>query len=144
MPSKLEITASLNKPSYSKQEVTHLVNSVSENKARWNPKIIKRGDVFGVAMGNKIRPVVAFKVVGQVVYAIPLTTTNNEMVLCESAGSRFAIVEEGHGEYFSHGVICSTVEFAKNNFLWVYDNNKALSTAIKQLKLTLRKVVGKL
>ena len=131
MPSKKEIIetvdGTVNKPSYSKQEVKALITSVS-NGNMGQPSKLKKGDVYLSSVGAKVRPVVISKVVDDMVIGIPLSTTEDQLNLC-GFKSRFM------GEhYFSKQVLVSTYDHAMKNFCGVFDNNVDLNKAIKLMK----------
>ena len=132
MPTKKSIIFDLThspKQSYSPSEVRSLVNSVNMIKEPARPPLrLKKGDVYVSYVGAKKRPVVICKVIGDIVIGVPLSTTENELNLMKSK-SRFF----GDG-YFSKQFVTSTYEFAMENFTGVYDNEKLLRKAIKELK----------
>lgn len=93
------------------------------------PSKLRKGDVFLGYSGKKSRPCVVCKVLkdGTVTY-IPLTGSENVHCLTESK-SRFF----GEGCFSKTFDVC-TEEYATENFIGVYDNNKLLNKAIKTLK----------
>lgn len=129
MPTKEETIDRIDKegkPTYSAAQVKHYVMGV---KSSFNvPDTIKKGDIFTMFGGTKSRPFVVIKVVKSVVYCIPLSTTENELNLFKIS-SRFT-----GDEFFTRGIMCATLQYVKDNFTGVLDNNKALNQAIKQMK----------
>lgn len=131
MPSKkelFELIESMGKTSFTKGEVKEFVHSVSGTRAERYPNIFKKGDMVSNGVGVKKRPCVVVKVCREMLYMIPLSSTKDVLNMCESK-SRF--MEDG---YFSAGMSVVTVEYAQENFIGVYDNNKLLNIAIKKLK----------
>lgn len=90
--------------------------------------------------GTKPRPNVIIKIIDGMCYGIPLTSTQDFMVLCESNTSRFFTIE-GKPTFFSLGMSVVTMEYAMDNFLGVFDDNKGLRFAKNELKLRLKKVL---
>lgn len=129
MPDKLSVVASLIDKNYTKTEVSHLLNSVCFKLPP--PKFFRRGDVIR-ADTTKPRPAVIIKIVNNLVYAMPLTSTEDEMNLCPS-NSRF-FYKGDKQMYFSHGIMAFKVSYAMDNFLGIYDDNKGLRLAINELK----------
>jgi hypothetical protein len=112
-----------------KNQVLHHLNSVtSVTTETKKPKYLKKGDIIKAMGGWKVRPCVVIKVDKDIVYAIPLSTTEDGINLCE-ANSRF-LTEN----YFSKSIISVTKENALKNFVGVYDNPKNLNEAIKKVK----------
>ena len=129
MPDKLTVVANLSDKNYTKTEVTHLINSICFKVPP--PITFKRGDVIR-ADTSKPRPTVIINIIGDLVYTIPLTSTEDSMNLCKS-NSRF-FNKDGKQMYFSHGILVYKIAYAMDNFLGVYDDNKSLRLAIKELK----------
>ena len=124
MPSKLEILTSLNKSSYSKEEVSYLVNSVKHLNT---VEIVgvKKGDVYTDKVGSKMRPCVVFRVYNNIAYSFPLSTTEDELNLC-AVSSRFL----PDTKFISRGICVAKVEHVKTGFICTLDNNKQLNEAI--------------
>lgn len=118
------IINSLNKDNYGKKEVIHLITHMSSRLHC--PDIIKKGDVY-ISTHFKPRPHVIIKVCKDKVYSIPLTTTNNEFVLCK-CNSRFFTES-----YFSNQLTMVKISYFKNNFIGIYDNTRHLNKVIIQL-----------
>ena len=103
-------------------------------KSTTRPTSIRKGDVIVSFEGVKSRPSVVVNVLkDRTVLYIPLTSTENVHCLSESK-SRFF----GEGCFCKAFSVC-TEEFAIEHFVGVYDNNKLLNQAIKQLKEYLNK-----
>lgn len=130
MPSKEDVLESLTKKEYSLFEVKALVSSVRLGS---QPNTVKKGDVFVDRVGKKSRPCVVYKVVGLLAYAIPLSTTEDELTLCTKRVSRFENVQEGKS-FFSKGIVVSKTEYVKENFCFVYEHKREIDNAVKQLK----------
>lgn len=132
MPSKEQIITSLNKTSYSKSEVQHLINSINSIQSLREPKIdyIKKYDYFlyESATNVKSRPFVVVKVLKDTVIAIPLSTTKDALNLIPS---RSRILKEG---YFSKQFLTVHKEVAIKNWVGIYDNTKLVDKAVKSLK----------
>jgi len=136
MPTREELMIlidSTEKDKYTKGEVKSFVNSVKmiESVA---PTSFRKGDVIANGVGAKKRPIVVINIVGDVMYGIPLSTTQDCMNLCEASSRFFG------SQYFSKGVSVVTVEYAKDNFLGVYDNPKSLNQAIELMKQEISKL----
>lgn len=99
------------------------------------PSYLKKGDVILKTVGGKRRPCVIIKVLAEMVIILPLTSSENIHNLCESR-SRF--FREG---WFSNTYDVEEIKWAKMNFIGVYDNNKDLNNAIKQLRIFITKNV---
>lgn len=130
MPTKKELMGiidSQKKEMFTKGEVKTFINSVLTADSK-SPKSFKKGDVIANGVGAKTRPIVIIKVVGSLLYGIPLSTTKDELNMSESK-SRF--MEDG---YFSKGISVVTFEYAIENFIGVYDNMKLLNNAISLMK----------
>lgn len=115
---------------YSGKEVRHLVHSCPERPCKTSPTQLRKGDVYRHNQ-MKGRPVVIIKVTKDKVWGISLSTTQDSMNMCES-NSRFF-----RGQYFCYGLHSAPIDYALENFLGVFDNNKSLNKAIKQLALNL-------
>ena len=130
MASKQEIhdlIDSTSKTSYTKGEVKSFIQSVG-GAQYGRPRYLKKGDVVSNGVGAKKRPCVVVKVDKDFVYAIPLSTTEDELSLCASS-SRF--FDNG---WFTRGVSVVSTDYAIDNFIGVYDNIKLLNKAIKLTK----------
>ena len=110
-------------PSFSKSQCVAFVRGV--RKESNPPSKLRKGDVYGWNGGAKVRPCVIIKVLADVVYGIPMSTTEDEMNLMPY-NSRFF----GNG-WYSRAIECSKHQFVKDNFLGVHDNPKELNKAIK-------------
>lgn len=116
---------------FSSKQVKHIITTASYKSVRPmnKPNKIKKGDVIRLPQGSKTRPCVVTKVLkDRTVLFIPLTSTENVHCLTEFK-SRF--FEEG---CFTKSFSVCTEEFALENFVGIFDNNKDLNIAIKTLK----------
>ncbi len=92
------------------------------------PTVIKRGDVFTTYQGKKSRPVVVIKKVKDRIAYIPLTSGVN-IHSTVIFNSRF------YGEgYFTFCVDVCTEEYARNHFIGIFDDRKALREATTVIK----------
>lgn len=131
MPTKEEIIAELRgskRDIFTTKEIINLVDSV-KLRNEIIPTVLKKGDVV-IVNYNKKRPAVVIKVLKEKegCLVIPLSTTEDELNLCES-DSRFL----GPG-FFSKSVVTLKYEYARTNFICCYDNIKLLNAAIQKLK----------
>jgi len=136
MPTREElmnIIDSSRKDEFTKGEVKSYINSVKMLEAV-APTSFRKGDVIANGVGAKKRPIVIVSVVGDVMYGIPLSTTQDCMNLCEASSRFFG------SQYFSKGLSAVTVDYAKDNFLGVYDNPKSLNQAIELMKQEINKL----
>lgn len=131
MPNKDEVIEGLSKSTYSIGEVKNLVNSVSTKVI---PDTFKKGDVFRASAGDKVRPCVAVKVTSEVVFAIPLTHENG---VFRSVPYKSRMWGEG---YISKALITIGADKARDSFIGVFDQPRALNDAIKQLKQEVSKI----
>jgi hypothetical protein len=134
MSSRAEVLAKVTPTStYIGTKVKEFINEVTCDNDYTAPLIFKKGDVIRVRIqkdgSSKPRPSVIVKVHKDYVVSIPLTTTNDINVLCENTGSRF--FKEG---FFTNTYVVTSIEKAKEDFLGIYDSNKSLNNAIKNLK----------
>lgn len=133
MPNREKTLASLNQPTYSQATVRTLITQLT-TLGEGAPSVLKKGDVYHAQVGAKYRPAVIVKVLPSVVYSIPLTHEDGEFSLHPS-DSRFF----GEG-FFCNQLLSSTVEYAKSQFIGVYDNMKAVNEALKLLKEQVKKL----
>lgn len=132
MPPKEEIISSIEERKYSAPEVRHLVNSVKvTGNPQGEPAKVKIGDVFIHDFGLKRRPlaVISVRETDNIVIAVPLTTTEDELALYAYT-SRF--FKSG---WFTNQLVTARLSDAKENFAGVLDN----PTAIKEVKKELKK-----
>lgn len=138
MSSKAEVIAKIiNTSTYIGTAVKTFINEVHCEERLQPPSIFKKGDVIRVRVNNtsdKARPSVIIRVFAEYVISIPLSTCEDLNNLCESTGSRF--LKEG---WFCNIYLVSPISYANENFLGIYDNNKSLNNAIKELKLFINK-----
>ncbi len=134
MASKESVLEGLKEKNYSFSEIKHIIGMITcvEN---CSPSVFKKGDVFIQRVGVKKRPVVIIYSDEELVYGIPLSTTQDELNLCESK-SRFF----GEG-YFAKQLVSAPLDYVRHNFGGVYDSPKVLNTAIKELKKITEKVL---
>lgn len=92
------------------------------------PSEIRKGDIFISGSGVKKRPCVIIKIKKGMVFALPLTSTENVNNLVPYK-SRFL----GEG-WFSNNYIVTSEEHVRNNFVGVFDNTKCLNEGIKALR----------
>jgi len=98
-------------------------------KSIQKPNIIKKGDCLIVQEGAKTRPGIVVKVLSdRTIIYIALTSTENVHCLTPYKNRFF-----GEG-CFSRSFSVCTEEYALNNFVGVFDDNKTLNKAIKDLK----------
>lgn len=121
---KKQVIDSLGKSTYTKAEVVHLLTSVTGAAI---PSTLKKGDII-VVNYNKRRPAIVIKVIGDVVYSVTLTSSENEFAFTPYS-SRFL----GSG-FISSTIITCTIEQALENFVGVFDSPKQLNKVIKELK----------
>lgn len=124
----------------SKNDVLHHLKTITQiekgdqtntSTPKFKPKHLKKGDIIKNGVAFKVRPCVVIKVEKDIVYSIPLSTTENSNNLCETK-SRFF-----ENSYFSKSIVSNTIEVALKNYTGIYDNSKHLNKVIKQLKETL-------
>jgi hypothetical protein len=127
MPFKSEVLETITKPTYSQKEVRILVNSVTSS-IKSAPEYFKKGDVFYTGVGTKRRPAIVVKVLKDRVFAIPVTHEDGIFSLL-TFHSRFL----GDG-YLTNNIVSANILYVRENFLGVFDNNKALNQGIKLLK----------
>lgn len=127
MPTKQELIESLDKPSYGMKEVKHLLHSVANTRVN-PPSVLKKGDVFAMGLCGKVRPLVIVKVRNELVYAIPISSTQDALNLGPATSRFFGV------GYFTRSIQCQTVEKAKEHFIGVYDNPRNLNDAIEALR----------
>lgn len=136
MPTKKELMSlidGMSKTEFTKGEVKSFINSVNTTDSM-PPTEYRKGDVIANGVGAKKRPMVVISIVGNMMYGIPLSSTQDEFNLSESK-SRFM----GDG-WFSKGVSVVTKEYADENFIGVYDNMKLLNKAIELMKNEISKL----
>lgn len=113
--------------------VKSMILEITCEEKQHPPLTFKKGDVIRICKPlNKPRPSVIIKVTKEYVISIPLTSTESVHCLAESE-SRF----------FSTGCFCNSyevtpLEVAKESFIGVYDNPKALTNAIKELRVFIK------
>jgi hypothetical protein len=122
-----DIIESSVKQSFTKGETKGFVHSVG-GAMFGQPRYFKKGDVIANGVGAKKRPCVVIKVEKEFLYLLPLSSTEDELNLCESHSRFFA---DG---WFTRGVSVVSKDYAVDNFIGVYDNIKLLNKAIKLTK----------
>jgi len=133
MPTREKILASLNQPTYSQATVRTLITQLTTVGER-APSVLRKGDVYSAQVGAKYRPAVIVRVLPSVVYSIPLTHEDGEFSILP-ADSRFF----GDG-FFCNQLLSSTVEYAKSQFLGVFDNMKSVNQALRLMKEQVKKL----
>lgn len=115
--------------SFALSQVRHIVRGVLPlmEDAEWmTPTYYKKGDLFqGMGINSKPRPFVIAKVVKDGVYAIPLTTNEDEYALIPH-NSRF--LKAG---FLGNQLVFVRIQVIKPKFLGVFDDSKSLNKAIK-------------
>lgn len=111
---------------YKAKEVKNLINSVSAEVTK--PLNLARGDVFLNNVGRKKRPCVVINIVENLVLAVPLTTTSDDMAF-EEYSSRFL----GVG-CFTKQIISVPFDYALNNYITILDDIGALDAVHQKLK----------
>lgn len=129
MSSKSEVIAKVvPTTTYLGSFVRTLINEVTCEDALV-PTSLKKGDVIKTYSGVKTRPCVVVSVYNDYVISIPLTSTESVHCMSES-DSRFF----GKG-WFCNSYVITPIDLAFESFIGVYDNNKVLNNAIRELKL---------
>ena len=133
MASKKEVMDGfINHQTYLGSEIKTRINSISMER-KDAPTTLKKGDVYSDVVGAKKRPCVIIKIKNGIVFAIPLTSSENVHNLT-SYNSRFF----GEG-WFSNTYTITTEDIVKENFLGVFDNTKNLNEGIKALREFIKK-----
>ena len=96
-------------------------------KHKFSVDELKKGDVIYVPVSIKVRPCVVISIVDGVVFSMPLSTTKNELYLCE-ANSR---IYEGH---FVKSIVSTPIGAAIKSFIGIFDNVRQFNRAIKKVK----------
>tara|TARA_R110000782_G_C14752041_1_gene407268 strand:- start:552 stop:974 length:423 start_codon:yes stop_codon:yes gene_type:complete len=125
------------KLNYIGTKVKEIINSVHCEDTLKPPTKWKKGDVIRVRVNtssNKTRPSVVVKVSDDYLISIPLTSSEDLNALCKSEGSRFF-----RDSFFCKTYVVTTIEYANENFIGVYENNKSINNAVKQLKIFINK-----
>lgn len=113
-----------------KDDLVDFFNNAINTKYR--PNKLKKGDVVDSMVAFKLRPCVIIGVEKNNVYAIPLSTTQDDNNLCQCKGRFF-----GENSYFSKSIVSISCESALRLFKGCYDNPKHLNFVISQLKSVL-------
>lgn len=113
-----------------KDDLVDFFNNAINTKYR--PNKLKKGDVVVSMVAFKLRPCVIIGVEKNNVYAIPLSTTQDDNNLCQCKGRFF-----GDNSYFSKSIVSISYESALKLFKGCYDNPKHLNLVISQLKSVL-------
>lgn len=134
MPDKQEVIDSVENRRYHSNEVKQLLYSVKTAGANYSdltqPSKVKSGDVFIAQGGSKSRPYVVISVreKDNIVIAVPLTTTNDELALTPYT-SRFF-----RGGWFTSQLMTVKIPFVIQNFAGVLENRKVIREFKKDLK----------
>lgn len=137
MCTKNSVIEKLQNKNYSMAEVRHLIGTITKVETN-RPKFLRKNDVI-IRVGSatraeqKRRPYVVIKVLKDKCLAMPLSTTEDELNLCESQ-SRFF----GNGFFTSH-IVTIKIEDALDNFAGVYDNPRLVNKAVREMKQFLTK-----
>ncbi len=117
-----------NKDTFSKGEIISSLKKLILPSAK--PNCVKKGDIFLSIVSTKLRPCVVVKVDNNngITYAIPLTTTDDFRNMCECKGRFY------NGSFFTNNIIVSTVDYTIKMYVGVYDHQKSLESAIKEIK----------
>jgi hypothetical protein len=140
MATKESVIANLTKATYSAKEVLHLISTVTLDPIK--PPFIIKGDCYFDRIGAKKRPFCVIKVVSDLAYAIPLTTTDNQMVLCEGKMPRFAPNYGLAKSYFARSVVAVPINVVQENYMFNYENNAAINKAIREMRKLMWQVLG--
>lgn len=122
-----------NNKTYLGHEVINRINNTTFESRIKIPNEIKKFDVVIVQSGVKKRPSVVIKVIKDIVVTIPLTGSEN--IHC-SVPFKCRFRNDGH-LCLNYEVI--PVDLAKNNFVGVFEDRKAVKEAINQIKLFINK-----
>ncbi len=108
------------------KEILESITATGESKTK--PTKLKKGDVFRAYTGKKNRFHCVVKVVGEVVVAIPMSTTEDCITLAPF-NSRF------FGEnFFGTCLTTHCLEDVYLNFCGILEDNKSLNEAVNLLK----------
>jgi len=129
MPSKEQVLATVKNEAHSGAMVKHLINSITSIETK-RPVKLRKGDVIvkECFTTTKKRPYVLIKVLKEFSLALPLSTTEDSLNLCES-DSRFFRVG-----FFSNQLVTLKNQDALENFAGIYDNPRNLNKAVKIMK----------
>lgn len=137
MPSREQVIEKLVSPSYSRDQVKHILNSINSldgmGVEKYLPNKLKFGDVAKLHSGtgvtpNKPRPFVIVKVMKEESICIPLSSTDDWNTLIKGE-SRF--FKESN---FTKNIIVLPNSMLISNFVAPYDNRKVLTAVKKELK----------
>lgn len=129
MPTREDVLEQLitnNKEQYSVKEVKHIVSNIKVTN-KFLPTKLKKGDVIRIYT-VKVRPAVIIKILNNIIYCVPLSTTKDELNLCESSSRFFP------DSYFTKSIDVTTYQYALDNIIGLYDNPKHLNEIIKLLE----------
>ena len=127
MATKSKVIEELKDKSYSFAEVKHLMGTITIIDGN-PPSKYKKGDVYASYQGVKRRPICIIKVVDDLVFGIPLSSTKDTFYLHEHK-SRF--FKNG---YFTNQLVSSSIDYVDENFLGILDDNRNLNIAVKKLQ----------
>jgi hypothetical protein len=127
MASKKKVLEDLKEKGYNYAEVRHIIGTITsiEKEA---PSKLKVGDIFLANVGLKKRPNCIVKVTDCLIYAIPMSTTQDCLNLCNFK-SRFF----GNG-FFANQLVSAPIEYVEENFAGVLDSPRDVRNAVKKLK----------
>lgn len=96
---------------------------------------MKEGDVFLSRVGDKKRPLVVLRVLRDIVHAVPLSRTEDKMVLMKCSSEKYS------ESFFTNSLVTQTREFAEKHRVDRYDNKSDLQIVIKKIKESLIKAL---
>lgn len=106
-------------------------------KIRLKPTEIKIGDIIAPGIILTYHPAIVFKIEGDLCYCIPMTSQMKDYCFLKKVEkSRFL-----ENSYFTFTVIAVTMEYAKNNFIGVFDSLPELKEVIKLLKAKYKQIL---
>lgn len=122
-------------PSFALSQVRHIVRALLPYMQDCKTPInSKKGDVFqGTGVNGKPRPFVIVKVVKDGVYAIPLTTQEDEYTLI-SHDSRF--MKPG---FLANQLVFVKDDHVKKHFVCTFDDSRSLNKAAKLITDRIKK-----
>lgn len=122
-----EVKDSLIQAHYDQKEVRSLIDKVEMTKT-FKPNQIRVGDVTLQRVGEKLRPCVVIKTVGVDVILVPMSTTNDSMVIMPCSGRFF------EKSYFTKAIVTMPQDLAIGRFAGVYGKLADIVKLKKALK----------
>ena len=123
---KEQVIALATEGSYSKKQVIELISAVKTKDVR-KPSVLRKYDVVKFVALNKLRPCVIIKVAKDFVYMLPLTSV-------ESDDNLGHYVERFGQGYIANALVVAKINEAKKNFIYIFENRKAVRLAVDKLK----------